>query len=420
VPRQSIQPQCAGSVEERSLLALDAASMEQAVQSSIAELEDLNAWPPGEALVRLRLLHLRPDLSELQLCMPHIVSDDASITIAFEDLSRHYLDAAAGREHPRAQDGALARFVADERNRLRGRLEEHTRFWETYFEETSPIVFPESEVLPADAPSEAVYLDLPASIVEAEIDAARTSGLGLAEILQAALLRTIAPYVEPSRRGGKQPVLMTPRSLRHEGAGDRAIGFFAHMDCLKADVADAPDLLALARRLRRAAIETAPHQRIPLEVKSASLHRRRWLPRDRWCRLAARTMVTLMRAARLDEQVALAHARLVALQRNPARDFTVIANVLRSFVSLDEAPLFGLPLAPVAVHPGREPIRRVLQMYFLREPHAAGAYRLALSGDLTASFRQALARNLIADLKTSCARPMARGAALEEPDALAQ
>jgi amino acid adenylation domain-containing protein len=421
VPHQRIQTHCARQLEERALFALDDAAMEAAALASLAELDRIDTWPPGAALARLRLLRLRPKLAELQLCMPHIVSDDVSLTIAFEDLSRHYLDVIEGRTPPtHSRDMALTRFVVEERERLRGRLAAETEFWDAYFEDVSPIVFPESDVLSAGARAESVYVEMPADIVDALYRTARAGRLGVADILHAATLRAIAPHVEAAARGRKQPVLMTPRSLRHEGAYDQAVGFFAHMDCVKAEIADAPDLLSLARRLGQTAIQTAPHQRVPLEVKSAALHRRRWLMHDRWCRLAARAATALMPSARVDDEVALAYARLAALRRTPTRDFAVIANVLHSFVTLDRAPLFGLPLMPVEAHPGDEPLPGVLELFFLREPHAADAYRLALSGQLTARFRRALAQHLIADLKTLCGDPIPRGASLEASDAHAQ
>src|SRR5690606_20072969 len=112
---------------------------------------------------------------------------------------------------------------------------------------------------------------------------------------------------------------------------------------------------SLARRVRRAALETSAHQRTPTMIKSAALNAARWAPRDRWSRAAARAAALLMPRADIDIEVLRAQTRLAAMRMTTERDFAIGVNVLNSFVSPAASSLFGLPIAHAPVHPTYAP-----------------------------------------------------------------
>jgi hypothetical protein len=242
-----------------------------------------------------------------------------------------------------------------------------------------------------------VYLDLPPTFIERLRQAGRDHGLGIAELLYASALRAVERVAEPFPRGAARPLLYAPRSARDRASYDQAIGLFARIDYLKVVMDGARDLVALARHVRHADLETAAHQRCPTIIKSAALNKPRWQPYDRLCRVAARTAAALWPGADLDSSVALAQARVAAMRRSSTRDFAVVVNVLNSFVSEPRRTMFGLPVAHAPIHPTYDPLfRRVLELYFLRD---AAGYRLMLNGDLRPAFRAAIGEAVIDEIE---------------------
>ncbi|MGE3277623.1 MAG: amino acid adenylation domain-containing protein [Vicinamibacterales bacterium] len=397
VPRQSTAERCPTRLVERDFSAMGEAEAERAALRSMDELARRSQWQPGEALVEVRLVKVAPHVSEVQVSMPHIVSDEASAAIVFDDLSRHYQGIVRREPSPviGCHDG-FDRFIRDERAAIRGTLRESAGFWERYLDDASPIFFPESEVLPPDTRAESVYIELPVTWIERLRQVGRDHGLGIAELLYGASLRAVERVAEPFPEAAR-PLLHTPRSARDRAGYDGAVGLFARIDFLKVDTVGATDLVALARRVRRADLETAPHQRCPTMIKSAALQKRRWQPYDRLCRAAAWAATALMPGADLDIEVALAQTRLAAMRRTAERDFAVGVNVLNSFIGEPVRTLFGLPLAHAPVHPTYDPpFRRVLELYFLRD---AGGYQLMLNGDLRPAFRAALGRAVVREIE---------------------
>lgn len=398
VPTQDTVERCPVRIVECDFTAMDEAARERAALDSMDELARRTEWRPGEALVDVRLVTLAPFLSEVQICMPHSVSDEASGAILFDDLSRHYLGIV--RREPYsviARHDGFETFIRDERSALRGTLRESARFWEQYLQDASPIFFPEEEVLAPGTRAESVYVDLPRTFIERLRQAGRDHGLGIAELLYAASLRAVERAANPFPDGAARPILHAPRSARDRAAYDGAIGLFARIDVLKVAMDGAHDLVTLARRVRAADVETAAHQRCPAMIKSAALNRRRWEPRDRLCRAVARAATVLLPGADLHFEVALAQARLAAMRMTAERDFAVGVNVLNSFVEEPRRALFGLPVAHTPVHPTYDPpFRRVLELYFLRD---TGGYRLMLNGDLRPAFRRALGKAVIQEIE---------------------
>ena len=398
VPRQQIAASCPVRLVERDFSAMNAADGERAALASMDELARRADWRQGDALVEVRLVKVAPYVSEVQIAMPHIVSDEASGAILLDELSRHYLGIV--RREPYSvigREDGFERFIREERTTLRGTLSQSAVFWDRYLEDAAPIRFPEAEVLPSGTRSESVYVDLPRSFIERLRRAGRDHGLGVAELLSAASLRAVARAAEPFAPGAARPVLHAPRSTRDRAAYDGAIGLFARIDFLKVDMEGAGDLVSLARRVRQADLETAAHQRCPTMIKSAARQKKRWRAHDRLCRAAARAASALLPGADLDFEVALAQARLAAMRTTPERDFAVAVNVLNSFVDEPRRTLFGLPVAGAPVHPTYDPpFRRVLELYFLRD---SDGYRLMLNGDLRETFRHALGLAVLHDIE---------------------
>jgi amino acid adenylation domain-containing protein len=410
VPRQSIHASHTIDVDERDISHLSAPEKEEAALTSMREIEAHSTWASDRPLLQVRLLRLDAAVSELQVCIPHIVADEASMKIFFDDLSAHYLDMVEDRapESEMGEGAAYETYVREERAALGATLKEDTLFWEQHLDDARPIRFPENDVLPSLDGNTSLGLEWPAGQVETIEAVARSHRLGMSDVLYALVLSAVAPYVQPAPDGAKPTVFYAPRSTRSEARYDRSIGLFARLDCLKADVADVSDLLALARRVRQARMDTDRHQGCPMAVKSAGLHKARWrkmAARDLGARLFARALVTLLRPASLNYEVVVAQARLLNLQRAPVPDFALFVNVTNSFVDkTEERALFGHPLLEIVdLPPDDAPMRRVLKIHFLREPNRANRPVVELHGDLSAAFRRELGERILENAARLCA-----------------
>ena len=224
-----------------------------------------------ESPIRALLLSMEPGDEVLALVLHHIACDGHSMGPLQSDLAAAYAARRAGA----APDWApLAAQYADyaiwQRERLgaaddpRSVLSEELARWRQML-----AAIPEELVLPTDRPHPTapsfrggeVSLELPVRLHEQLTGLARSSGVTLFMVLQAAVAALLGRL-----SGGTDIVLGTSVSDRTDAALDPLIGFFINTVVLRTDLAGDPTVRALVARVREADLDAYAHQELPFDL----------------------------------------------------------------------------------------------------------------------------------------------------------
>ncbi|MGH9367918.1 MAG: non-ribosomal peptide synthetase [Thermoanaerobaculia bacterium] len=216
-------------------------------------------------LFRARLLRLAPEEHWLLLTMHHIVSDEWSIGVLFEELSELYAAQKSGRE-PALPSLPIqyADYAVWQREWLRGGvLDAQLAYWKERLAGGLPVL-----ALPTDRPRPAVQTFRGAEHrrrvggrLSRELEAlSRREGATLFMTLLAAF------QVLLSRYSGQEDVLVgTPIAGRNRAEAENLIGFFVNTLVLRGDLSGEPTFVQLLRRVRETALEAYANQDLPFE-----------------------------------------------------------------------------------------------------------------------------------------------------------
>lgn len=122
--------------------------VEASLNQSLQELHDYRAWSNKKPFLRAKLFKLNDGCVELQLAMPHMVSDQQSLEILFHDLSNAYLFYSRNpKANTRLEAHVFESYVHHEAQVVCASVEQDEAFWKTYLQDAELFSFPEMHVL---------------------------------------------------------------------------------------------------------------------------------------------------------------------------------------------------------------------------------------------------------------------------------
>src|SRR6266516_3752451 len=216
-------------------------------------------------LIRAVLIRLNDEEHILLLAMHHVVSDDWSMGILFNELSALYEDFASGRgsalppltiQYPD--------FAIWQRNWMQGDvLEKQLSYWKQRLGEAPPML-----ELPTDRPRPALptykgareEIVLPAELIKKITAAGQNEGATLFMTLLAAFQNLLARYT-----GQNDIVVGSPIAGRNRAETEGLIGYFINTMVLRTDLSGNPTFNELLRRVRDVALGAYAHQDLPFE-----------------------------------------------------------------------------------------------------------------------------------------------------------
>ncbi|MEH2177512.1 non-ribosomal peptide synthetase [Nostoc sp.] len=216
-------------------------------------------------LLRTTLLQLSSEEHIFLLNLHHILCDDWSLNLLFEELSVLYQAFSTGNPSP-LPDLAIqyADFAAWQRQSLQGEiLDNKLAYWQQHLSGSLPIL-----ELPADYPRplEPTYqgarqsVVIPKSLTDALNVLSRQEGTTLFMTLLAAFQTLLFRYT------GQEDILVgAPISDRHRSELEGLIGFLLNTLVLRTNLSGSPSFRQLLGRVREVALSGYTHQDLPFE-----------------------------------------------------------------------------------------------------------------------------------------------------------
>ncbi len=257
------------AIVEDSLEQLSSEQMEEVLKKSVQQLIYYSPWPENTPQIIIRLFRLNDGSSELQLCIPHILSDDLSPEILLYDLSKFY-NTNRKPEKSLAQDRSYRDYLLEEQFYLKKHLTRDISFWDEYFEDASLYSFPAQHVIKnMQDLNYSTYIEIP------EKNLARLNAFcaanhisitdGLCAIVALAL-KNCTPINQNSSM-----CINRVKSTRESHDYDNTIGCFLRIEPIKLTIDEHTTLSGISQSIHQAVINTNPYQGCPNLVKLASI-----------------------------------------------------------------------------------------------------------------------------------------------------
>jgi amino acid adenylation domain-containing protein/FkbH-like protein len=229
---------------------------------------DLASGPP----VRATLIRLKPDEHWFILNIHHIVSDEWSLKICFQELKELYTAACEGRApHLPELPIQYADYSVWQRESLKGEvLEEQLAYWREQMQGTPPVL-----ELPADHPRPAMQTfrgAIQARVLRRELAGALTQigarhGATLFMVTLAAFKVLLNRYTQQ-----EDVVIGSPIAGRNRMETEQLVGFFVNTLLLRTSLSGNPSFDSLLRRVRETTLNAYAHEDLPFEKLVEKLH----------------------------------------------------------------------------------------------------------------------------------------------------
>ncbi|RUR17124.1 SDR family NAD(P)-dependent oxidoreductase [Legionella septentrionalis] len=220
-------------------------------------------------LINVFLYKINPSLHELQVIMPHIIVDDASCEIVFNEVKAVYAELVGGKEPhlPDMQKGYFD-YVQENNRQYEANLAEKVHFWQRYNQNFKKLYFGEHAHL-ADATRQTKNLfhyPLPHEMMEKFINWHQHHNLNVSTGLIAAC--QIAFY----KLSGQNNIPIILIHSGREGSQYKSVlGLFSEYKRINISVKDEDTFLDCIKCIENELIKAAPYQKCPHLIKDKGL-----------------------------------------------------------------------------------------------------------------------------------------------------
>lgn len=403
-PAQYLRKNLNFNLVENDLRSLSKQDTEAKLIGSVDALMNHYPWSKNKPWIIATLFYLDEDINELQISMPHIIADYASIDILFSDLSSFYNSHQRGLTSLKVYaEKQFKDYVINEHYDTKRQSEKNLAFWTDYLKNVGLFRFPAAYIITNMRSGNFPYSTyMPLSNLGlnqlhhfcATHHVSFTNGLGA--ILWLALLRCCG------HQDIHKPFFMNMiKSTRNNPIYDDKMGCFLRIEPLKIDENTQPTLISLSKQMHQSTMDAMPYQNCPSLAKAACINtmqsKRKTLSRYllNGCIYA---YTKLFRSLKLNYTIFSMYGRLTAFKTNKDKAFVINLNILPNFMENEspkkEATLFGLPEKEIQLyHYDLLSIDYVFEACFLRDEHKTPY--VVLSGNIRPFFRERIAREMI-------------------------
>ncbi|HHF7348889.1 TPA: amino acid adenylation domain-containing protein [Legionella feeleii] len=398
-PVQSLQKNLPPEIAVKNLASLPEKESEIVLETSFNELRALYPWPKNQPLIMVRLFYLKGRNTEIQLCMPHIISDHVSPAILFSDLSNFYLSAQSPSLN---RDTRYREYIFKEQAYTQTYFNRDFMFWEDYLEDASLFTFPAEYVVANMKKSQIPY----STYTEISQEALQNLRLfcahnhislndGLSSVILLALRNCCG-----CKLNAHSSICMTKvKSTRDDHNYDKTIGCFLELELIKAQINKQSTLSSVCREVHASIMATSPYQKCSNIVKLASIgtFREPKKIKEYGVKLLTWLYSCLFPKLQLNRKILNCCGRLNSFKGN---NFLININMHTDFLTSEKenTSLFGLKAKNLNNYQyDLLEVDNFLDICFLRmtdnRPH------MAISANLTTDFRERLAKEILRIMK---------------------
>lgn len=400
-PMQGLQKNLTFKIIEKNLESLSEEESELALENSVHQLMEYYPWPKNVYPVMIRLFYLKDGVTELQMCIPHLISDDVSLEILLADLSRFYVSNSEIQKKIN-RDIAYRDYLFEEQSSIQKHLNHDMTFWKNYLEDATLFAFSSEHVvknMQAQRLSYSTYVEIPEETLnnfQVYCKHHQTSILdGLCAVLMLALLNCC----QGAQKTQTSICINRVKSTRDNPDYDNTIGCFLRLEPIKLTVTKKPTLASLLQQVHESVMATNPYQRCSNLVKLASIgtfRRERKMIKTYLIKFFIWLYTTVFRSMKLNRKTLNLCGRLSSAKGN---NFLININVQNSFLAnlkkSNNSTVLGFKTKNIRdYHHDLLTINNLLDIFFLRMAGSNAPF-LIISANLDPIFRKRIATEMI-------------------------
>ena len=425
-PTQYFQNTSKMVVEEIKLDGLSNEACELALLSAYNYLINYSPWHNNEPYIVAKLFYLHDDISELQISMPHIISDFTSVDILFDNLSNFYcLHQCQVNVVDMYSQDTFKSHLAHERSDALSHLDKDIDFWANYLKDAGFFYFsPNSVVQDMDVAGYqySTYLKIPEhGIVQLQQYCAEKH-LSLLDGLSATLALALGQYCDSSRAKSKKIFISLIKTTRDKPIYDDKIGCFLRLDAIKVDINKNQDFETISKQIHQSTIDTMAYQRCPGLAKLACVNDLSWNVNALTYHFLNGCIYVYTKLFRsLHYKFFRLYLRLISFLKTDS--FLIYINVLTNFLPSTQekkrSSLFGLDTVPSQLYQyDLSKINNVLEVCFLRDENKNRPY-LVISGNIKPEIREEIGKAMLSIIRNETVlNPLVEATGMPEGDVL--
>lgn len=263
------------SWEKISLEFYTSDDMEAHLNKSLQELMLAENWSKKKSLLIARLFYLPNDQMEMQIAMPHLISDQQSIDIFFKNLSEEYIKITSDNYKKNTNHHKyFLEFAQKEYFKIQSSLKSDENFWLNYLKDAALFNFPKKYIIPCNSKNQLKHSSI-FPLNEQQIQQWKEfciqNSLSLNDLLSAAISLTLKKIFAAELEIPEKLFINTIKSSREDPIFDDVIGCFIKSHPIKLTLKNNNNLISLARSAQFSNSETAHHQYASSLIKISSI-----------------------------------------------------------------------------------------------------------------------------------------------------
>lgn len=404
-PAQKIQKNWSFNLDVVDLTTLSSNQSDMELQQSMAHLINFYPWPKKTPLVIAKLFFLPDNESELQICMPHFISDDHCTDILFSELSQFYLKYNELSINEIKTDSHFKEHIFNERTAMKMHLEEDIQFWEKYLQDANLFTFPEEHIIPnmqAEGVPYSTYSILPEeSLLRLKLFCERNH-ISMNNALCAIIALALRNCCGHCYQGNPSTFLNRIQSTRDNSNYDNTIGCFLRIEPTKIVLDAKTSLIHLSQQIRNAMIDTSSYQYCPNLVKLCSINSLKPTKiKKALAYFLTPLYMKLLKIPSLYRKI-LQHcgSRMISFKRN--NEFLININIRSNFIDSSNKSLEFCGLSTKSIDGNKYDllsIDYIFEASFIRDANT-NIRHLVISANLKPVFREKITQEVIQIMNT--------------------
>ncbi len=388
---------------EQSLLHLPDAELETYLTQKCDALFHKKNWRIKRPWISAYLYYLNHEQVELQVCMSHLVTDEDSRSIFFNELSNAYLFfTQRGALHAYDSFQPYRYYVTHQHRITQQHSNTDAVFWANYLQDAGSFHFPQQYIMRNSEPI-TTQIPLSDSFVSILQKFCIQHHVTLNDVLCAAISLTLLQSCDNDMDCAPHKLVFNiTKSTRDNPQYDHVISCFLRVEFIILELKAQSTLLSLAKQAQQSAHETADYQRASSLVKHAAIGKMQLCrvknPLKKFFTHLALTLLSKwFPELNLDKNLFQACEINSTIDRT--QQFLINVNMSNYFMmdnnKKSHPTLFGLPECAVPFHLCHMNLAKYLLDVFFHRSHDENIPLLIITANLTPEFQKRFGETLV-------------------------